>query len=127
VDAQGGQDADAADAEDHLLAQPVLAVAAVEAVGLLGIQQVQVDPPDPGPPHLDGRGLAGEVDGDRRLRAGRQAARFRVDLLPVLVLPAEAQPLAHRHRYRRPTATIGTARSLAVFSMSPASMPRPPA
>ena len=70
LDATGGERLDAADAEQDLLAQPVLAVAAVQAVGdgALGrrigihvrVQQEQLDPPDvdapePGVQHGTGK------------------------------------------------------------------------
>ena len=60
VDVEGLQRPDAADAEQDLLAQPVLGVAAVEAVGDgaqlgvvavdVGVEQVQPHPADVGPP-----------------------------------------------------------------------------
>ena len=73
VDAERLERAHAADAEEDLLAEPVLDVAAVEPVGDLrsvgrvlvdvGVEQVQRHAADLGPPHLRRRsGCAGEVD-----------------------------------------------------------------
>lgn len=64
----GAHGPDAADAEQHLLQQPVLAAAAVEAVGDValggrvrldaGVQQQQRDPADLGLPDVRGQGAA---------------------------------------------------------------------
>ena len=53
-----------ADAEQHLLADPVLAVAAVQHVGHLGLEQVEADAADVGAPDPGGGRLAGELDLD---------------------------------------------------------------
>ena len=72
VDAERGERPHAADAEQDLLAQPVLDVAAVEAVrdelqvlgvlGKVGVQQVERRAPHHGPPHLGDERTATHVD-----------------------------------------------------------------
>ena len=72
VDAEGVEGADAADAEQDLLAQPVLGLAAVEPVGDVaqvgrvlvdvGVEEVERHPADLGLPHPGDEGGAGQVD-----------------------------------------------------------------
>ncbi len=85
-DAQRFERADAADAEQQLLADPVLAVAAVQRVGEpVDLEQVQRHGADVLAP--DGRddGLAGEVDRDGH-RLADEAGRDRVDRVVLLRL-----------------------------------------
>ena len=107
----GAHGADAADAQQHLLAQPVLGVAAVEAVGdvaqdavvLLdvGVEQQQRDAAHAGDPDA-GHGLlaAGHADGDAGGGAVGLAQQRQRELVGVedrvgLLLPAVAgEPLA---------------------------------
>ena len=97
VDPEGAQGPDAADAEDDLLAQPVVRVAAVEAVGDgdavgrvavdVGVEQVQGDLADVGAPDPDGDLVAGEVDRHAHPGVG-EAERLGVHVEAVLLLPA---------------------------------------
>src|SRR5207237_8463455 len=75
--------------------------------GEVGVEQVQVDPAGPGAPDLNDDRLAGEVDG-YPFGAPVQARGGRVQVLPVLVLPAVGEallepPLVHQadgdHRF----------------------------
>ena len=78
VDPEGTQRSHAADAEDDLLAQPVVRVTAVQPVGDgdtvgavaidVGVEQVQGDLADVGTPDPDGDVVAGEVDRQRARR-----------------------------------------------------------
>ena len=102
----GAQRADAADAEQHLLAEAVLGVAAVEAVGdvadqlavLLdvGVEQQQRDAADLGHPDAGGQGLAaGQAeddlgDGAVGLAQQRERQAVGVEDRVALLLPAVA-------------------------------------
>ena len=104
----GPQRADAADAEQHLLQQPVLAAAAVEPVGDIalgrvvvldvGVEQQQRHAADLGLPDLgDQRAPAGQADAHLRAAPGPSASRSREIGQPVgvedgvaLLLPALA-------------------------------------
>ncbi len=98
VESQGFQGADTADAEEDLLAQPVLHVAAVEAVGHgtdlvgvvldVGIEEVERDAPDVGPPHLGLQRLAGQVDPHPDALAQGEGHGPRVLVREALLLPA---------------------------------------
>ena len=87
-----------ADAEEDLLADPVLGAAAVEAVGDrpqlvvvgvdVGVEQVQLDPPDPGPPHLGLEQVAGQVDRHPDPVDQLQGHGVRVEDRIALLLPA---------------------------------------
>ena len=99
LDPERGERADAPDAEQQLLTDPMLAVAAVERVGEpVDLEQVERDDADGGRDVLSpDRGLdrlAGEVDRDRHVLA-HEPDRFRVDRLVVLGLTAGlVDPLA---------------------------------
>ena len=98
LDADGLQRPDAADAEQDLLAQPVLGVAAVEAVGDLadlvgvlldvGVEEVQRHPADARLPHLGHQRHAGQVDLDPDAVARGQRHDVRVEQRVALLLPA---------------------------------------
>ena len=126
LEAERAQRADAADAEDELLPEPVLAVAAVEPVGDrarlgrvpldVGVEQVEARPADVGAPDAGGNGLARELDLDLdRLGLDRQprrvvrrvalllAARL-VELLAEVALAVEQADADERHaELGRPT------------------------
>ena len=99
VDAERLERPHAADAEEDLLAQPVLGVAAVEPVGDLahvvgvvldvGVEQVERDAADVGPPHLGVSGWPARstVDPHAR-RSGVSAMRVGVEVGVALLLPA---------------------------------------
>ncbi len=87
-----------ADAEQDLLADPVLGAAAVEAVGDgpqlvvvvvdVGVEQVQLDPADLRHPDLGDQGLAGQVDGDPGPVDGVEGHGVGVEHRVALLLPA---------------------------------------
>ena len=88
LDPERGERADAADAQQQLLADPVLAVAAVERVREpVDLEQVQRYGADVLPPHRCLDRLVRELDRHRHGLA-HQADRVRVDALIVLGLPA---------------------------------------
>ena len=112
---------DAADAEQDLLAEPVLGAPAVEAVGDgpqlvrvfvdVGVEQVQLDPPDLGHPDLGDEGLPGQVDGDPgpvHRREGHGVGVHHgvalllppvgVELLAEIALPVQQADADHRAR-----------------------------
>ena len=106
LDATGRERLDTADAEQDLLAQPVLAVAAVQAVGdgALGrrigvhvrVQQEQLDPPDVDAPEPGVQHGTGERHGDECLRAvraehGRHGQERRVEFDELLLLGASSR------------------------------------
>ena len=97
VDAECPQRPNPADAEDDLLAQPVVRVPGVQAVGDLdpvgrvlgevGVEQVQRDLADVGPPHPGPYRVAGEID--RHCEAGvGEPERLGVHVDGPLLLPA---------------------------------------
>ena len=80
--------AHAADAEQQLLADPVLAVAAVEGVGeQVDVEQVERHRADVVAPHRGRDGLARQVDLDRD-RLAHEAGGLGVDRLVDLGLPS---------------------------------------
>ena len=117
VETERAQGADAADAEDELLAEPVLAVAAVEPVGDraglgrvpldVGVEQVEARPADVGAPDPGGDGLARELDLDLdRLGLDRQPRRVvRAGSAPAGArsrrAPGGSSPRGRRGRRRR--------------------------
>ena len=98
LDADGLQRPHAADAEQDLLAQPVLDVAAVQPVGDLadlvgvlldvGVEEVQRHPADARLPHLGHERHAGQVDLDPDAVARRQRHDVGVEQRVALLLPA---------------------------------------
>ena len=93
LESERGERAHAADAEEQLLADPVLAVAGVERVGdQVDVEQVERHGgrrarPDVVAPHVGGHRLARQVDLDRD-RLALQAERLGVDRRVGLGLPA---------------------------------------
>ncbi len=97
IDAERPQRPNPADAEDDLLAQPVVRVPAVQAVGDLdpvgrvlgevGVEQVQRDLADVGPPHPRPYRVAGEIDRHREAGVG-EPERLGVHVEGLLLLPA---------------------------------------
>ena len=98
VDAEGVEGADAADAEEDLLAEPVLGLAAVEAVGDVaevgrvlvdvGVEEVQRHPADLGLPHAGDERRAGQVDLHPHVLAQGERHGVRVEVGVALLLPA---------------------------------------
>ena len=90
--------AHAADAEQDLLAQPVLDVAAVQPVGDLtqvvgvlldvGVEEVQRHAADVGSPHRRAQRQPRDVDFDAHAVDGGQRHRIRVEIGVALLLPA---------------------------------------
>ena len=88
LDAERGQRPHAADAEQELLPDAVLAVAAVERIGQpLHLEQVERDRADVLPPDRRGDRLAREVDLDGD-RLAHETGGLRIDGLVLLGLPA---------------------------------------
>ena len=97
LDAERLQRADAADAEQDLLAQAVLDVAAVETVGHLTqvvrvllhvrVEEIQRHPTDVGAPHRRAQRQARDVDLDPHAVDGGQGHRVGVEIGVALLLP----------------------------------------